>query len=255
MSEVFDGLATIYNQQRPRYPRAVYALLEQLVDPTPPLNILDAGSGPGVVLEDLLPTFGPLAHYTAVDISADMVATGAERLPEAIWVHSPVEPDLEQRRDLALITVGQAAHWFDRPRFYAAAIQALRPGGVLAIIQNNRDYTRGGFAQAWEELAEAYSPGYTRTYRDFPYAQELAEAFAPADSDHGVYQAEWTLTRSPEDTRGRALSSSKMQAALAAAGDTFEAALDAAIAANTEDGQVSHTMITEVYWVRTAIEA
>jgi SAM-dependent methyltransferase len=37
-------------------------------------------------------------------------------------------------RSVDLITVGQAAHWFDMPRFLGEAVRALQPRGVLAVL-------------------------------------------------------------------------------------------------------------------------
>jgi hypothetical protein len=34
---------------------------------------------------------------------------------------------------VSLVTVAQALHWFDRPRFHAEARRVLRPGGVVAV--------------------------------------------------------------------------------------------------------------------------
>ncbi|MGX1759029.1 hypothetical protein ACWIG5_19295 [Streptomyces lydicus] len=40
-----------------------------------------------------------------------------------------------------------------------------RPGGVCAVVQNNRDHEAGGFASEYEDLLEEFSPGYRRDYR------------------------------------------------------------------------------------------
>lgn len=254
MSAVFDGLAGIYDRQRPRYPDAVFALLVSLLPADHPVRILDAGSGPGVILEGLIPRLPPHPAITAVDVSTDMLATGRAKFPAVEWVHAPVEEELERRFGLSLITAGQSAHWFDRPRFYRAARAALVPGGALAIVQNNREYSGGGFAAGWEDFVERHDPGYRRDYRDFPYATELPRALGGGPGDAGILSQPWTLTRSAEDTRGRALSSSKIRGALRLGGAAAEADLAELIAEHTVDGNISMSMKTEVFWARTPRE-
>jgi len=63
---------------------------------------------------------------------------------------------------LALVTAATAAHWFDRPRFYAQAFRCLREGGRLAIVQNVRRWWDSSFLAAYEQLHEETVPGYGR---------------------------------------------------------------------------------------------
>jgi uroporphyrinogen-III synthase len=49
---------------------------------------------------------------------------------------------------LDLVTVAQAVHWFDRPRFFREVERVLRPGGVLAIWSYGIPQLEGGAADA-----------------------------------------------------------------------------------------------------------
>jgi SAM-dependent methyltransferase len=46
---------------------------------------------------------------------------------------APAEASGLEPASLDLVTVAQAAHWFDLPAFYAEVRRVLKPGGVLAL--------------------------------------------------------------------------------------------------------------------------
>lgn len=43
--------------------------------------------------------------------------------------------------EVDLVTVAQALHWFDLPRFYPECARALRSGGILAMFGTLRQYS------------------------------------------------------------------------------------------------------------------
>ena len=213
----FDGLSDDYDRYRPRYPEA---LIERIVEWLPPrdgLRVVDAGAGTGIALDALVPVRGPAARYEAVDLSDDMVQQGRRKHPYAEWAVGAAEPYLETAGTVDLVVAAQSYQWMDRPRFLAAAAAALGADGVLAIMQNNRDATASAFLDAYESLLEAMSPGYSRDYRSFDIADEVASVFART----AVHVVTWARRMTKDAFAGMVNSSTQAQRAVAAHGDSF----------------------------------
>lgn len=218
----FDGLSDGYDRFRPRYPAA---LMREIVSRLPgrdDLHVIDAGAGTGVELEGLIPLLGRKCRYEAVDLSTDMVATGRAKFPHVQWHVAAAEPFLEQSVDADLIIAAQSLQWMDRPRYLAAAKRCLNPSGVVAIIQNNRKVEESRFLYQYEALLEELSPGYSRSYRTFDYAAELAAVFPAHEASVQVLTHDWSRTMSPQEFIGLAASSTQVQRAIAEVGRTFE---------------------------------
>jgi SAM-dependent methyltransferase len=108
---------------------------------------------------------------------------------------------------LVAVTAAQAIHWFDRPKFYAEAARVLLPGGALAVIQNNREWSRSAFLDAYETFLETNVEHYTRFYRDLPIEDELSSL-----TDFGKFEKHswrWTKPVSPTEFVGLCSSSTK----------------------------------------------
>lgn len=67
------------------------------------------------------------------DISQNQLAN-ALQCPNVEYRLEPAESSSLPENSLDLITVGQAAHWFDFDRFYPEVRRVLRPGGLLALV-------------------------------------------------------------------------------------------------------------------------
>jgi len=122
----FSGHAALYRQARPTYPATLFAWLAAQA----PDRALawDAGCGNGQVAHALAECFG---QVVATDPSAEQVAQAE---PHA-RIDMRVEPAEHCSLDDAaasLVTVGQALHWFDHPRFFAEVRRVLKPGGLFA---------------------------------------------------------------------------------------------------------------------------
>ncbi len=209
----FDGIAAAYDRRRPRYPAS---LVRTIVDRLPvdgsPL-VVDAGAGTGIALEGFVPMLPKSTRILAVDLSADMTETGRAKFPNIAWSVGAAEPFLERfSGEVSLIVAAQAYQWMDRPRFLAAACHGLRDGGVLAILQNNRDYRSSSFLDAYEGLLEAHSPRYRRNYRDFDIAAELDAVFGDRVSRH---TAVWSHRMTVNDFVEMSSSSTQAQRAIA----------------------------------------
>ncbi|MBS1958867.1 MAG: class I SAM-dependent methyltransferase [Bdellovibrionales bacterium] len=127
-SGLFSKQAEIYARFRPRYPRELYDYLLSLV----PARALafDVATGNGQAADTLAQDF---ARVIASDISGDQIKN-AKPNPKIEYRVEPAETLGAKDKSVDLVTVAQAAHWFDFKKFYPEVKRVLKPGGVIAIF-------------------------------------------------------------------------------------------------------------------------
>jgi len=102
------------------------------------LRVLDIGCGPGIATRQIASYF---QHVLGIDASPAMIAKAQDTpCPSATGEQAEFKvcnsEEIDQLYDpesIDLITVATAAHWFDMPRFYAAAAKVLKPSGSIAM--------------------------------------------------------------------------------------------------------------------------
>ena len=177
-----------YAEFRPKYPAELFAWLAS-VSPGTKLA-WDAGTGNGQAAIALAQHF---ERVMASDPSEKQIRE-ATTDPRVTYEVAPEEIGLAGV-SADLVTVAQALHWFDRPRFWIEARRVLRPRGVIAVwcyeLQQvspeidaviNRFYhvTVGPY---WTPDRKLVEDGYRSI--EFPFAEFAPPAFSMA--------AEWTL--------------------------------------------------------------
>lgn len=123
----FSHHAQEYAAHRPCYPQALFAHVISLAPGRE--RAWDCGTGNGQAARGLAAHFG---EVIATDASKEQIANAVahERVTYAVATAEDSGIDAES---VDLITVAQAAHWFDLPRFYAEVNRVLKPRGVLAM--------------------------------------------------------------------------------------------------------------------------
>lgn len=178
----FSGHASAYAAARPDYPPELFAWL---AGKAPARNrAWDCATGSGQAAVELANHF---AEVIATDASAEQIANAVPR-PGIEYHVAPAEAPGLAARSIDLVTVAQAAHWFDRPRFYAAAREVLRDGGLVALwgyglfeIDPGLDSLVGRF---YRETVGPYWPPERRLIDeryvtlDFPFAEITPPEFA-----------------------------------------------------------------------------
>ncbi|KZL01915.1 Demethylmenaquinone methyltransferase [Pseudovibrio sp. Ad5] len=245
----FSGLQKIYDQARPRYPQDALDHIVDLLEESKGAeqgHLLDVGCGTGILTRQLQ-GLSPGSKLTGCDVNEDMLsqAKARDKAGEMSWYQSAAEMLPFEDSAFHLITVAQAAQWFDRPKFYREVQRVLTSQGCLVIIENNRQLEACAFMQAYETLIETHNTSYSRDYRRFDYAQEMQKAgFAQAN----VRRFPWSRSMSRQDFVEMAKSSSKVQAAIKASDGVFLIELDQILQEHWgEDEQIVIDYSTQVF--------
>jgi ubiquinone/menaquinone biosynthesis C-methylase UbiE len=123
----FSGHADRYEASRPTYPDALFAFLSSLC-----LRrelAWDCATGNGQAAAALAPYFSTIF---ATDASQKQIDHGRPRQNVQYRV-APADGSTLVNASVDLVTVAQALHWFDLPRFYAEVWRVARPEAVIAV--------------------------------------------------------------------------------------------------------------------------
>lgn len=128
----FGGMADRYDRGRPGYPDEAAAWL---VGPGQ-ARVLELGAGTGKLTESLV----GLGHEVlATEPDERMLVRLSDRVPGAHACIGSAERIPARSRSVDAVVVAQAFHWFDHPVAVPEIARVLRPGGVLAMVWNQRD--------------------------------------------------------------------------------------------------------------------
>jgi SAM-dependent methyltransferase len=123
----FSERSSQYARARPGYPAELFLALARLAPARE--TAWDVGTGSGQAALGLADHFGAVL---ATDASAAQLAE-APLHPRVTYRQGREAASGLPDRSVDLVTVAQAAHWFDLAQFYREALRVLRPGGILAI--------------------------------------------------------------------------------------------------------------------------
>ncbi len=212
----FSGLAGGYDRHRPSYPNALWSHLIGTLTPPVPKTAADVGAGTGISTRQLALALGSEWQVIGVEPNDDMRAQAEARggAGAAVrYIARQAENLGFKDGSLGLVTTAQAIHWFDKPLFYADVGRSLAPGGVLAILYNDRDVDDGGLLSAFETLMETEMPGYDRNYRRGKHSDNQDDELAALDWAGEVASERVTheMPMTPEGFAGLMLSRSKLK--------------------------------------------
>jgi SAM-dependent methyltransferase len=123
----FSRVARSYVAVRPRYPDELYAYLASLA---PARDVAwDVATGNG---QAAIGIARHIRHVIATDASAAQIA---QAIPHANVEYRVARAEASDLADASvdLITVAQAAHWFDLDAFYMEARRIARPNAIVAL--------------------------------------------------------------------------------------------------------------------------
>lgn len=161
-----------YDAARPAHPDDFIARLAASL-PDGSGVVLDVGAGTGILTRQLAAVL-PASSVVGLEPSEAMRAQAVEGGGPAYAAGRAEALPLNDGAARAVVA-GAAAHWFDRPAFYAEAARVLVPGGVLAILDYPRDEVGSRAAAAAEAFLRRFG---AKAYVRPDYADELTREAA-----------------------------------------------------------------------------
>ena len=124
-----------YASFRPTYPTSLFTEHLLPYHQGARKTLLDLGCGPGTVTRPLSAYF---THTIGADPSSVMLTTARALTPSTDYIgieyRASAAEDLPFLADgeVDMVTAGQAAHWFDQPRWWGEMRRVVRKGGTVA---------------------------------------------------------------------------------------------------------------------------
>jgi ubiquinone/menaquinone biosynthesis C-methylase UbiE len=159
----FSDHASDYARFRPLYPQELFQYLVSIA----PSNYLawDCGTGNGQAANGLATVFD---RVIATDASEQQLSNATPN-PRVEYRTAPAEASSIDAHSVDVVTVAQALHWFDIPKFFAEAKRVIKPNGVIAVWS----YELMNISPAIDRILH---PFYTETVGPFwPEGRELVE--------------------------------------------------------------------------------
>ena len=123
----FSGHADRYEASRPTYPDTLFVYLSSLCASHELAWDCATGNGQAAAA---------LSHHFGAIMATDASSNQIDHARPCGNVHYEVEPAERvslPESSVDLVTVAQALHWLDLPRFYSEVRRVLKPNGVIAV--------------------------------------------------------------------------------------------------------------------------
>lgn len=128
MKDNFSTQSDNYAKYRPSYPEE---LVNFILSHCEEKGVMwDAGTGSGQLASKLA---GHFDEVFATDISYEQVKH-APQISNVTYHIQPAEETTFQNHQFDLVTVAQALHWFDLPKYFEEVHRTLKPGGIFAAV-------------------------------------------------------------------------------------------------------------------------
>ena len=202
----FSNRVDDYVRYRPEYPLEIIDFLQETFGLTTDKIVADVGAGTGIATAMLLN-----AGYRvyAVEPNREMREKAVALLhsyPGFTMYSGTAEHTELEVHSVDAVLVFQAFHWFDVEKTRMEFKRILKPGGITAIIWNERKLT-SGFEKEYDALIVKYAIDYVPADKRFS-TEQVRPFFDPEPFEYKVfgYRQEFDF----EGLRGRLQSSSYM---------------------------------------------
>jgi SAM-dependent methyltransferase len=240
----FSNRVDDYVKYRPHYPKTIVEFLEDDYELSTDKLIADIGAGTGISTALFLD-----AGYKviAIEPNQEMREKSAELLgnyPGFKAMNGTAENTGLETGSIDFIIAGQAFHWFDQEKSRAEFKRVLTPGGVVALIWNERK-TTSDFEVEYDQLIITHGNDYVKVDHRNINDEQIGSFFSPAPFQLKVFANKQVFDF--EGLAGRLLSSSYMPTRDEAGYEPMMSDLKILFDRYQQDGFITINYDTKVY--------
>ncbi|WP_343977050.1 class I SAM-dependent methyltransferase [Kribbella koreensis] len=166
LRQTFGEDAELYDRVRPTYPPRLYDDIATLLQEPQRPRVLEIGCGTGQATKPMLERGWSVK---AVELSPELGRVARTKLPELEVITAAFESWPLPAEKFDLVLSATAFHWIDPVVRVPKSADALRPGGLLAIVSTH--HIAGGSEQFWIDVQDCY-----RRFTDDPVEVEMLTA-------------------------------------------------------------------------------
>lgn len=197
LRDTFDEAADLYDRARPRYPRALVGDLARAVGLGPGSRVLEIGPGTGQLT---VPLAESGCRITAVELGPCLAAVARHNL-RAFPLAEVTVADFEAwplpPEPFDVVVCATAFHWIDPAVRLLRAAEALRPGGLLALVTTH--HVKGGTVDFFERVQRCYEQWDPATPPDLQQVDEAETATDTGELDRCEHFDGVTVRRHARD--------------------------------------------------------
>ncbi|SDQ00178.1 Methyltransferase domain-containing protein [Mucilaginibacter sp. OK268] len=203
----FSNRVADYVKYRPHYPTAIVTFLQDSYQLSTDKLIADIGAGTGISTQLFLD-----AGYRAIAVepNAEMRDKATELLstyPGFTVADGTAENTGLADKSVDAVIAGQAFHWFNAQNARAEFKRILKPGGIVALIWNERK-TSSAFEKDYDQLIITHGQDYVKVgHRNINY-DHIGAFYDPEPFELRVFENKQVFDF--DGLKGRLLSSSYM---------------------------------------------
>jgi SAM-dependent methyltransferase len=240
----FSNRVNDYVKYRPGYPAEIINLLQRSYNLSADKLVADIGAGTGISAALFLD-----AGYRviAVEPNSGMRDKSIELLgsqPGFKVLDGTAENTGIETGSIDAVIAGQAFHWFNAANARTEFKRVLKPGGIVALIWNERK-TDSAFEKEYDQLIIDHASDYVKVDHRNIDAEHIAAFFAPEPYDLKVFANKQVFDLG--GLAGRLLSSSYMPAKDEPGYDPMIEDLKILFNKYQHDGMITISYDTKVY--------
>jgi ubiquinone/menaquinone biosynthesis C-methylase UbiE len=245
VTQRFSNRVENYIKYRPSYPTTLIDHIVARAGLQQGSAVADVGSGTGIFTALLLAR--GLRVY-GVEPNREM-REAAERLIAGNKLFVSIDSGAERTTlpdgSVEIVCAAQAFHWFDATRTRAEFHRILKPGGLVALVWNDRKVDASPFLQAYDELLRTRGTDYEQVNHRNIDADKLHAFFGKAGYEETTFanaqHFDW------DGLYGRAMSSSYVPAEGSDGFASFVAGLREIFGTHAQNGHVTFEYDTRLY--------
>jgi len=200
----FSNRVTNYVKYRPSYPTA---LLNDLAAKLPPkATIADVGSGTGIFSKLLLERGFEVHAVEPNDAMREYAERDLGPNPKFHSRNGRAEATGLADASVDAVTCAQAFHWFATTESAREFQRILKPGGLLALVWNERRLSGDPFSDGYEALLLGYATDYSEVRHELTTPEVIGKLFPGFEMSSACYDNHQDLDW--EGLKGRVESSS-----------------------------------------------